>query len=135
MSEETAYAQVRDTNETVEVIALQKIGTGYGLFGNGEDLSSKISNFTVAKEIAKQTITLPIAMTKNYNIDETIRELEKFKIENLSDWQNTQWLKSSLAIIFDENGYVDLQNGFRLHYSKECGLSYTKRKDVKNGTI
>ncbi|MDU5808793.1 MAG: CRISPR-associated helicase Cas3' [Finegoldia magna] len=135
LTEETAYAQVRDTNETVEVIALQKIGKGYGLFGNGEDLSSKISDFTVAKEIAKQTITLPIAMTKNYNIDETIRELEKFKIENLSDWQKSQWLKSSLAIIFDENGYVDLQNGFRLHYSKKCGLSYTKRKDVKNGTI
>lgn len=74
-------------------------------------------------------------MTKNYNIDETIRELEKFKIENLWDWQNTQWLKSSLAIIFDENGNADLQNGFRLHYSKKCGLSYNKRKDVKNGTI
>ena len=82
LSEETAYAQVRDTNETVEVIALQKIGSGYGLFGNGEDLSSKISDFTVAKEIAKQTITLPIAMTKNYNIDETIREYRIGRIRN-----------------------------------------------------
>lgn len=135
LSEETAYAQVRDTNETIEVIALQKTGNGYGLFGSDEDLSNKISDFKVAKEIAKQTITLPVALTKNYNIDRTIRKLEEFKIKNLSDWQKSQWLKSSLAIIFDENGYVDLQNGFTLHYSKECGLSYTKRKDVKNGTI
>ena len=135
LSEETAYAQVRDTNETIEVIALQKTGNGYGLFGSGEDLSNKISDFKVAKEIAKQTITLPVALTKNYNIDRTIRKLEEFKIKNLSDWQKSQWLKSSLAIIFDENGYVDLQNGFILHYSKECGLSYKKRKDVKNGTI
>lgn len=135
LSEETAYAQVRDTNETMEVIALQKTGNGYGLFGSDEDLSNKISDFKVAKEIAKQTITLPVALTKNYNIDRTIRKLEEFKIKNLSDWQKSQWLKSSLAIIFDENGYVDLQNGFTLHYSKECGLSYTKRKDVKDGTI
>lgn len=135
LSEETAYAQVRDTNETIEVIALQKTGNGYGLFGSDEDLSNKISDFKVAKEIAKQTITLPVALTKNYNIDRTIRKLEEFKIKYLSDWQKSQWLKSSLAIIFDENGYVDLQNGFILHYSKECGLSYTKRKDVKNGTI
>ena len=39
MSEERAFAQVRDIQETIEVIAVRRCGTGYTCFGEHEDLS------------------------------------------------------------------------------------------------
>ena len=41
-SEEWVAAQVRDTQETVEVIALKRHGDGYTLFGEESDLSLEI---------------------------------------------------------------------------------------------
>lgn len=134
LSEERAYAQVRDTEESLEVIALQKIGNGYGFFGTNTDLSERALDFETAKEIAKHTIRLPLAITKGYDankvyrIDKIIKELEEFKMEHLSNWQNSQWLKGSLGILFDENGNAELQSGFKLHYSTKCGLAYTKKE-------
>jgi len=52
-SEENAYAQVRDTQETLEVIALQKVGDNYGFMGSDEDISKRIDDATVAKKIAQ----------------------------------------------------------------------------------
>ena len=48
-SEEKAYAQVRDIEDTVEVIALKKISDGYGLFIENKDISQNITDPIIAK--------------------------------------------------------------------------------------
>ncbi|MGI6689164.1 MAG: CRISPR-associated helicase Cas3' [Christensenellales bacterium] len=122
-SEEKAYAQVRDTQETLEVIALQKIGNGYGFIGTGEDLSKRIDDSIIAKKIAQQTLRLPNVLSAPYRIDHTIQELEEFNLNCLKDWQSQPWLKGALGILFDQD-YQFMINGYILKYDKNYGLIY-----------
>lgn len=133
-SEERANAQVRDSNESIEVIALKKIDEGYGFFGSEEDLKGRIHDPKVAKEIAKHTVILPQVISAPYNIDQTIRELEQYNLRYLKGWQNQPWLKGTLGIVFEieENVAKFELNGFSLHYDVNYGLSYER---IKNGKI
>ena len=101
-SDEMAAAQVRDIMETIEVIVVKKIGNGYGTFDTREDISGRISESQVARNLAKQTIRLPNYVTNKKGVEDTIKFLEKYNLEYLPDWQNQPWLKGTLGIIFDE---------------------------------
>ena len=130
-SEEKACAQVRDTRETIEVIALQKAGDGYGFMGSREDISKRTDDAAVAKKIARQTLRLPNVLSAPYRIEHTIEELETFNLRRLKEWQSQPWLKGTLGIIFDEDCHF-LLNGYILAYDKNFGLTY---KEQKNGEI
>lgn len=124
-TEERVYAQVRDSQETIEVIALKKCGDGYCLFDSEEDISSKVGDFTIAKKMAQQTVRLPSQLSAIYHIDSTIQELESIHGANFSNWHDQPWLKGALGIIFDEEDKVVL-NGFVLRYNKKYGLTYER---------
>ena len=121
--DEKASAKVRDTEDTIEVIAVKKIDSGYGFFETDEDISGRVEEDSIAKELAKQTFTLPKLLSKNYNIDDTIKELEEYNSNNLREWQTSTWLKGSLGIIFDENDEFEL-GGVKLQYSEKLGVLY-----------
>jgi predicted helicases len=87
--EEEGNSQVRDTQDTIEVIALKKIKDGYTTFDSSEDVSNSIGDTKTAKKLASSTIKLPNKLSKSYNIDKTIRELEDFYINNLQKWDNS----------------------------------------------
>ena len=129
-TEEQGYAQVRDSEETVEVIALQKQGQGYGTVGGNEDLSGQVNDFSVGKKLASNTLRLPqsifIRQRDNgkgteYNIDSVIRELEGYSQCHLKEWEESGWLKGMLGIIFDEEGNFKLGQHI-LHYDRKYGL-------------
>lgn len=130
--EEHASAQVRDTNETIEVVAVKKVGDGYGLFEDGKDLSGRIDDNHVSKILAQHTLRLPYALSHPKIIDSTIDILEKENNKFLADWQNQAWLKGSLGIIFDEEGQYYL-NGYLLKYDASYGLTY--EKEEKDGEV
>lgn len=119
-SEEKARAQVRDIQETVEVIAVQAVDGGYSFVGNNEDISETVlENQEMARELAKQTLRLPI----HYELDELIQELENYNIKYLPKWQDQPWLEGSLGIIFDKNGKFKVGK-YRFNYNEKYGLSY-----------
>ncbi|MCD8110613.1 MAG: CRISPR-associated helicase Cas3' [Clostridiales bacterium] len=135
-SDEGGYSQVRDTDESIEVIALQKLEHGYGvLFGEkaGQDLSGKIQEEDIGMRLAGETIRLPRPLCMPYQIDKTIqmdktiRELEDIYLGNLKNWDESSWLKGSLGILFDEEMNCRL-NGYLLHYDQKYGLSYQKEE-------
>lgn len=136
-SEEIAFAQVRDAEESIEVIALMKYGTGYGYFGKEEDISNQVANYKVAKEIAKQTLKLSssIARLAFGNIQKTIQWLEEYNRENLYSWQQQPWLKGSLGILFEpvdggKNGKFHLGE-VMLRYNYDIGLHVFRNNDKK----
>lgn len=125
-SEERGNAQVRDSEDSIEVIAIKKMGNGYGLFGEKEAISERIYEFDVAKAVARNTIKLPAYLTKEYNIDNTIEFLEAYNMKHLPEWRNILWLRSSLGIIFDENNECLVPTGNKmvlLHYDEKYGIS------------
>ena len=129
-SEELEIAQVRDIKETVEVIAVKKVGDGYGTFENNIDVSKQINEPRVAKEVAKQTIRLPYFVSVKGGVSKIIEDLEKYNSTNLREWQEQSWLKGSLGIIFDENGRFVI-NGIQLKYDSEFGL----REEINYGEV
>lgn len=129
-SDERAYMQVRDIQETIEIIALQKVGSGYGLFHERKDISKDIENSETAKRVAMETLSLPAILSQPYNVEKTIECLENQNGKGLSLWQEQPWLKGSLGIIFDEKGEAVIQ-GIKLMYDPMYGLQYEKLQDGK----
>lgn len=123
--EETAMAQVRDVVETIEVIAVRKIGDGYGVFNSQEDLSGRIDEPRIAKLIAKQTLRLPNYVSGRNGVTKTINFLEEYNKRHLRAWQNQAWLRGTLGIIFDEKGYFNM-DGIILKYDTAYGLREVK---------
>ena len=124
-SEEMATAQVRDISETIEIIALKRIGKGYGTFETEEDISERIKEPQIGKVLATQTIRLPNYVTIRKGIPKTIDTLEEYNLKSLSEWKDQPWLNGSLGIIFDENGRFEL-NGVQLKYDNEYGMQEEK---------
>lgn len=129
-TEEMAVAQVRDIKETIEVIAVKKIGRGYCTFRGDKDISNDIAKSEIAKEISSNTIRIPDNVTQENGISNTIEWLEEYNKNHLWEWQKQPWLKGELGIIFDENGKFTL-NGKCLKYDNEYGLREVK----ENGKI
>lgn len=126
-SDVKANAQVRDSSDTIEVIALKACEGGYEFFDQAGILDP--SDNKIAMEIAKRTIKLPNAVyfdkENGYIIDKIIEDLEKYYLENLSAWDNQAWLKNSLAIIFDSNNEFRLGDKVLL-YDEKYGLIVKK---------
>ena len=134
-SEADVFAQVRDAQESIEVLALLKCGTGYGYFGKKEDISNQIENYETAKEIAKRTLKLSEAMAQYAcgSVSKTIEWLEKYNQEHLPCWQKQPWLQGSLGIIFENvddeyTGEFQLGN-IVLRYNRDVGLKWRKLDD------
>lgn len=127
-SEAMALAQVRDTQETVEVIALKKVGNGYGTFKNEVNLSDQIDNPEIAMNIASQTLRLPQSVTGFGRAGKVIEELEDYNRKNLRSWQYTSWLKGELGIIFDDNNIFDELEECTLIYDELIGLKVERKE-------
>ena len=93
-------------------------------------MSNNIEDVKTAKKLASCTIKLPNRLSKTYNIDKTIRELEDFYINNLQKWDNSAWLKGTLCAMFDENNECSI-NGVNMIYDEKYGLILKGENDAK----
>lgn len=123
-NEEYGYAQVRDVEEIIEVIVIKKCEKGYSFFDESEDISDKIDDKKIAIKLSKATIRLPHFYDETNDV---IRELEKFNIEVLPEWQENQYLKGALGLMFDENNDCKI-HGITLHYDKKYGMSVLRKE-------
>ena len=121
-SEEAGIAQVRNTRESIEIIALKKIGSGYGTFSDDNDIKNQLDIPHVAMKIARETISLPALFTRTAkDTEHCIRELEAYRQAHLAEWKNQPWLHDSLALIFDESATCTFC-GYTLTYNQELGI-------------
>lgn len=124
-----SFAQVRDIDETLEVIALKRVGSGYGTFEDSVDISKNIGDFGVDKNLCRNTIRLPKILSLPNKIDETIAELEAYRKRYLKSWDNSFWLQGELAIIFDENKQFNIFD-YILEYDENLGLSILREEEL-----
>lgn len=109
------------------------MGTGYGIFEDGLDITNQIGNYNIDKEIAKNTLRLPRLLSLPHNIDKTIELLENYYKIHLLKWEKSTWLKGELGIIFDEENKFEI-NGVTLKYDTKYGV-YVLREEIDNGKI
>lgn len=125
LDENQAIAAVRDIRETVEVILLKEVDKENYLLGNENRKVKEIMDRRGDKEIAQEVIRLPGVLT--LDINKSIKALETLTIKNFPEWQNSPWLKGSLALVLDENNETTFA-GYRLKYSQEIGLTHEKEE-------
>lgn len=112
-----AEASVRDSDETIEVLVLQKISPdSYGLLSGKADFNttSELSE-DEAKLIARERLRLPQFFSEKYN--EVTQELSVIPRR----WKSSRLLKDELMLVLDDRKEAELF-GKKLHYSKEFGL-------------
>ncbi len=134
-----AEAAVRDTNESFDVLLIQRIGPGKFKMIVDPRLDRQESPLIeadmpadrIAMRLARQYIRLPDILCKPWSIDGTIDELEEMNMKLIPDWQESNWLRGELFLILDENFQVQL-NGYRIAYSFDNGLNH-KKEEANDG--
>lgn len=128
-------AQVRDSDETLEVLVIQRKADGSlttvpwldngSPDGRGDlQLSTEFPpDRRAAEAVAASALTLPGRFSQPWIIDRTIAELERFRIDA---WQSREcpWMAGELFLVLDADCQTRLA-GFDLSYSPSDGLRIT----------
>ncbi|WP_329367166.1 type I-E CRISPR-associated protein Cse1/CasA [Streptomyces sp. NBC_00669] len=127
----TGRAQVRDSEESVEVLVIRRHSDGTLTTvpwldrnrGGLELPEHAVPPPRAAAAAAASALTLPWHFSKPWVIDRTIAELEKFQVEA---WQAKEcpWLAGELFLVLDEDCRTRLA-GYDLIYSPSDGLLVT----------
>ena len=114
-----AEASVRDTDDTIEVLVLQKTESHMLSLVSGAASYDPTLPITEsdAMIIARERLRLPFFYSK-YHFSETIHELDVMP----SKWRESAWLKGEMLLLLDQNADAILL-GKKLHYSRQYGLS------------
>lgn len=128
-------ATVRDGDETIEVLVLQRDGGGVLRTvstlpeGGGRPLPLDAApDWTLTRTILGSSLRLPAMLAKREGgIEGLIRSLELgFAAEDeLQNWHASRELRGELALVLDENGDGRLP-GFILHYDRTYGLEVAR---------
>lgn len=137
-SEEQGRSQVRDSEDSLEVIGLWRDANGHlrlpacapvhagAVVPEGLQWDTRTES-ALARAMASCTLSLPIQLTNPGMIDGVIAELERSA--DYSGWQQSPWIKGQLILAFDEDDRARLA-GHILHYSPDEGLVVTKPEET-----
>ncbi|WP_242608641.1 CRISPR-associated helicase Cas3' [Actinomadura formosensis] len=125
-------AQVRDGEESLEVLVVQRLADGtvrtVPWLDRGEGgltlPTEAVPEPRLGRIVAACGLRLPFQFSLPQTAEQTITELEK---EVISDWQSrdSSWLAGELILFLDENCRTRLA-GYDLSYSKDDGLEVTR---------
>lgn len=120
--EEQAMARVRDTEDTLEVLLLRKIGNFWYVFSDAGCSSAYDPDKPLTREqalaLARESLKLPAFFSRGANWERTDRELEPLP----QMWQSWTCLSGAKLLVLDEKGKGILLNK-KLRYTQEYGLS------------
>ena len=130
VSDKSGEAAVRDGDESIEVLLIQKKNNGKLCFlpwiENGRRLvQNEVPDGELARALARCSVRLPVILCAPWTIDNTIRTLEDLNRDQLSEWQKSPWLAGELFLLLDED-YSAYLCGYRLTYDPDLGLLYVK---------
>lgn len=123
-----ARARVRDSDESVEVLVVQRDSAGQlrTLDGIGEMAGQVVPSqlgdrdWQLARVVAQSSVALPRELVANpRQADATVAALEAGL--DVSGWQNNPWLAGELFLVIEPDGHAEVA-GVRLAYDTELGL-------------
>lgn len=131
ISDERSIAQVRDSEDSIEVVVVQRINGrriipqwAHEHAGHEVDYGTVIDD-DIAVTASKNTLRLPSFLGTRDLGDQLINELEDNCVDT---WQSSQWLRGALPLILDEDGNAQ-HAGFDFHYDTDLGLVVTKQEE------
>lgn len=129
-----AQAQVRDTEDTLEVMLVRQVSGEIYTLPELTKLHDNIvptdapPSWPVALAVANSSIRLPQSLSRPWQIHQVIGELER---NAFPGWQQSPWLRGQLVLVLDENSQAQIA-GHAVYYSKQRGLEVidNRRKEV-----
>jgi hypothetical protein len=125
-------AQVRDAEDTIEAIVVQRRGAEIHVLDDVPDIGGRTVPTDaappswLAKKLAACTIRLPAYLSRYGNKETLIRTLE----DNwYPGWQQTHWLAGELVLELDEDRHASV-GGYDLVYDSRQGLLVTARRET-----
>lgn len=134
-----AQAQVRDTEDTLEVLLVRQVSGEIYTLPELNKLHDHVvptdapPSRPVALAVANSSIRLPQSLSRPWQIRQVISELEK---NAFPGWQQSPWLRGQLVLVLDENLEAQIA-GYTVRYSKRRGLevSDNRRKEAANARL
>ncbi|GAA3045480.1 CRISPR-associated helicase/endonuclease Cas3 [Gordonia defluvii] len=129
-SEQRGAAQVRDSEDTIEVVLVERVNgclriPSWASSKPGADVNiGTVIEHDIAYAASLNTLRLPGYLGRPGIGDELIRELENDCIDT---WQNSPWLRGVLPLIVDEGDAEHV--GHLFHYDVDLGLVVTKKEN------
>ncbi len=129
-----AQAQVRDTEDTLEVLLVRQMSGEIHTLPDLTELRDHVvpmdapPSRPVALAVANSSIRLPQSLSRPWQIHRVIGELEK---NAFPGWQQSPWLRGQLVLVLNENLEAQIA-GCTVRYSKQRGLEVSddKRKEA-----
>lgn len=127
-------AQVRDTEDTLEVLVVRRVG---GDIHTLPDLTKTHDQIVptdsepapkTALVVAQSSIRLPGILSKPWMLDRVVGALEH---NSFTGWQQSHWLRGQLVLVLDEN-LEALVAGYRVRYSTDWGLEVEKNDEERS---
>jgi len=133
-------ATVRDTEDSLEVLVVQRRGEEYYMPSwlaqfQGRKIPVDVPpEMALARAMSECSIKLPHELC--WKLDDTIRELETIALRDLRAWQQSPWLKGELFLVIDEQLRTELC-GYCLQYDQHYGMLSKKigEEDVSGGNV
>lgn len=134
-------AAVRDTEELLEVIAVQQTDRGYEVLpwvaeylgvDSGLGTGREEPPNETARAAALCTVNLPMQMSLPSVIEDVIHALERSGI--FEGWQRSHWLAGTLPLVLDEQGEATVRcedKEFQVKYSREMGLEVSIERRMR----
>jgi len=129
-TEEQGIAQVRDSEDSIEVVVVERVGGRHRiprwagtLSGMQVDMATVIED-DVAYAASLNTLRLPGYLGTGGLGDQLIDELEQNCIDT---WQNSRWLRGTLPLVLGEDGSA-FHAGHHFQYDTQLGLVVTKKE-------
>lgn len=131
LDERKGRSQVRDSEDSLEVIALWRDQSGDlrippcardhagAVVPEGHPWGVTGTELSIARAMASCTLSLPVQFTHDGIIEKVISELEQ--TVNASGWQKSPWVSGQLVLVFDTEDRASLA-GYDLRYSNDEGL-------------
>ncbi|WP_334027320.1 CRISPR-associated helicase Cas3' [Nocardia terpenica] len=126
-------AQVRDAEDTIEAIVVQRKGDDVHVLDTVPDVGGRVvptlaaPDPQTAKALAACTIRLPAMLTRYGRMGAVIQALEDTFYPG---WQQTPWLAGELVLELDEDYRAELA-GHRLRYDPVLGLLIEPKDNLK----
>ena len=130
LDEEEAQAQVRDSENSIEVLLFVQKGNEVHYLPwqhEGQRLPvERIPSPEEKRDLLRQSVKLPGALCREYQIKKTLDALKPINELVLSgEWKHDPMLREESFLLLNERLETELA-GFRLWYSEEEGLFYEK---------
>ncbi|VEI13474.1 CRISPR-associated helicase Cas3' [Trueperella bialowiezensis] len=119
--EQGGSAQVRDSEFTIEVIAIQPTANGYRAFGSdSEVLNGVLPTYSQDLDLAGNSLRLPAWTTRSDTDFNSV--IDSLEANTPGEWASSGLLSGQVALNFDESGIANLGK-YRVEYDPEIGLA------------